>query len=242
VPLDLSAGNILIDKSCIQPTTVGNHHSYIVTTTVCGEGGCLAPKLGDVVIRDSEIDAEQLPTETIATSCAFLGVGTIERTYIHGMGSGICFFETGPTHSARAEGNYVRGLRSWGDPAGSGSHNEAATIRDFRDAPGRSVVFLNNRLDCSGGNETGALFIQPTWLPIHNVFIEGNYFEGGGFNLYLERTGNANYANINAINNRFRPTGWGAATTASGPGYATWRDNHLFDGSRPDGAGAPVTP
>ncbi|WP_425260966.1 hypothetical protein ACPOLB_08860 [Rubrivivax sp. RP6-9] len=104
------------------------------------------------------------------------------------------------------------------------------------------MEFLNNRLDCSGGNETGALFIQPTWLPIHNVFIQGNYLEGGGFNLYLERTGNASYGNVHALNNRFRPTGWGAATTASGPGYASWRDNHIHDPQSPEAKGAPVGP
>lgn len=242
VPLDLSNGDILIERSCIRPASVGSHHAYLVTTTACGGSGCQAPLIGNVVIRDSEIDASALPAQTVSQSCAFLGVGTLERNYMHGMGSGICFFETGAVLSARAEHNYVRGLRAWGDASQNGSHNEAATIRDFRDAPGRKVEFLNNRLDCSGGNETGALFIQPTWLPIHNVFIRGNYLEGGGFNLYLERTGNASYGNVNAINNRFRPTGWGAATTASGPGYTSWRDNHLHDSQRPDGKGAPVNP
>jgi hypothetical protein len=242
VPLDLSNGNILVEKSCIRPGTVGSHNAFLVTTTICSGNSCQATSVGNVVIRDSEIDASALPVRTIAGSCAFLGVGTLERNYMHGMGSGICFFETGTVLSARAEHNYVRGLRSWGDASQNGSHNEAATIRDFRDAPGRKVEFLNNRLDCSGGNETGGLFIQPTWLPIHNVFIQGNYFEGGGFNLYLERTGNASYGNVNAVNNRFRPTGWGPAATPSGPGYATWRDNHLYDSQRPDGKGAPVNP
>jgi chitodextrinase len=242
VPLDLSNGNILIEKSCIQPDSVGSHHAYLVTTTICDANGCRATSTGNVVIRDSEIDAEHLPREVIAESCAFLGVGTLERNYLHGMGSGICFFETGAVFNARAVENYVRGLRAWGDPATTGSHNEAATIRDFRAAAGRKAEFLNNRLDCSGGNETGALFIQPTWLPIHNVLIEGNYFEGGGFNLYLERTANAGYGNIHAVNNRFRPTGWGAATTVSGPGYASWQDNHLYDVQRPDAKGAAVSP
>lgn len=241
-PLDLSNGNILIEKSCVRPESVGDHHAYLITTTTCDGNGCKAPAVGGVVIRDTEIDGSALPAQTIAASCAFLGVGMLERNYIHGMGSGICFFETGTVFSAKAEQNYVRGLRSWGDPAQDGSHNEAATVRDFRDAAGRRVEFLNNRLDVSGGNETGALFIQPTWLPIHNVFIHGNYLEGGGFNLYLEQTDNATYGNVNATNNRFRPTGWGAAATASGPGYASWRDNYLYDAQQPDARGAPVSP
>jgi hypothetical protein len=102
VPLDLSNGNILIEKSCIRPGAVGGHNSYLVTTTICNGSGCQATAgVGNVVIRDSEIDASALPAQTIAPSCAFLGVGTLERNYMHGMGSGICFFETGAVFSAR---------------------------------------------------------------------------------------------------------------------------------------------
>lgn len=236
-PLDLSNGNLLIEKSCIKPSTTGYHNSFLVTTTVCSGNGCSATTAGNVTIRDSEITADHLSAGTIAKSCAFLGVGTLQRNYMHGMGSGICFFETGTVHSALAEGNYVRGLRSSGD-----SHNEAATIRDFRNATGRTVKFLNNRLDCSSGNETGGLFIQPTWLPIYNVTIQGNYLEGGGYNLYLERTGNATYGNVRAVNNRFRPTGWGPSATPSGPGYAEWRDNYRYDPTRLNAQGSVVTP
>ena len=64
-------------------------------------------------------------------------------------------------------------------------HATTTAVRDFRDAPGRTAKFLNNRIDCSTGHDTGALFIQPTWLPIHNAFVEGNYLEGGGYNLYV---------------------------------------------------------
>jgi hypothetical protein len=235
--LDLSNGNILIEKSCIKPNATGYHNSFLVTTTVCSGNGCSATTAGNVTIRDSEITADHLSAGAIAKSCAFLGVATLQRNYMHGMGSGICFFETGTVHSALAEQNYVRGLRSAGD-----SHNEAATIRDFRNATGRTVKFLNNRLDCSSGNETGGLFIQPTWLPIYNVTIQGNYLEGGGYNLYLERTSNATYGNVRAINNRFRPTGWGPAATPSGPGYAEWRDNYRYSSTAVNNAGTVVNP
>ncbi|WP_425260967.1 hypothetical protein ACPOLB_08865 [Rubrivivax sp. RP6-9] len=70
VPLDLSSGNILIEKSCIRPNSVGSHHAYLVTTTVCGDDGCQATAAGNVVIRDSEIDASALPVQAIAQSCA----------------------------------------------------------------------------------------------------------------------------------------------------------------------------
>jgi hypothetical protein len=238
-PLDLSNGDIVVDKSCIRPTSVGYHNNFLVTTTICAGNGCSATPVGKVVVRDSEVDASALSASTIATSCAFLGVGTVQRNYMHGMGSGICFFETGTELDALAEQNYVAGLRSSGD-----SHNEAATIRDFRKnaANTRTVKFINNRLDCSSGNETGGLFIQPTWLPIYNVTVEGNYLEGGGYNLYLEATGNATYGNAHANNNRFRSTGWGPSVVSSGPGWSTWSNNHRYDATRPDGKGAVVNP
>lgn len=236
-PLDLSNGNITVEKSCIRPQSVGYHNAFLVTTTVCSGNSCSATQAGNVVIKDSDIDASRLSATAIAKSCAFLGVGTLQRNRMYSMGSGICFFETGTVHSALAENNYVYGLRSAGD-----SHNEAATIRDFRNAPGRTVKFLNNRLDCSSGNATGGLFIQPTWLPIHNGLVQGNYLEGEGYNLYLERTGNATYGNMQAIDNRFRPTGWGPSATPSGPGWAVWRDNFRYDATKPDGKGTVVNP
>jgi len=238
-PLDLSNGDITVEKSCVKPTSTGYHNDFLVTTTICADDGCSATPAGNVVIKDSDIDASSLEASAIAQSCAFLGVGKLYRNRMFGMGSGICFFETGAVHDALAEGNYVHGLRSWGD-----SHNEAATIRDFVQNSGdtRTVKFLNNRLDCSSGNATGGLFIQPTWLPIHNVTIQGNYLEGEGYNLYLESTSNATYGNVRAIDNRFRPTGWGPAATPSGPGYAQWVDNHLYANTPPDYKGAVVNP
>jgi hypothetical protein len=238
-PLDLSNGDIIVEKSCIRPTSVGYHNSFLVTTTICAGNGCSATPVGKVIVRDSEIDASGLSAATIAASCAFLGVGTVQRNYMHGMGSGICFFETGAELDAIAEQNYVTGLRSYGD-----SHNEAATIRDFRQnaANTRAVKLISNRLDCSSGNETGGLFIQPTWLPIYNVTVEGNYLEGGGYNLYLEATGNATYGNVHSNNNRFRSTGWGPSAVSSGPGWTTWSNNHRYDATKPDGKGAVVNP
>ncbi|TWP47046.1 hypothetical protein FKR81_33920 [Lentzea tibetensis] len=235
-PLDLSNGDITVEKSCIQPTFTGYHNNFLVTTTICPDE-CSATEAGNVVIRDSEIDGSALTAAEVAKSCAFLGVGTLRRNYLHDTGSGICFFETGTEHSALAEQNYVRGLRSFDD-----SHNDGATVRDFRYAAGRSVTFRNNRIDCSTDNDTGALFIQPTWVEIQNLHVEGNYLEGGGYNLYLEETGDASYANVHAVDNRFRPTGWGPSANPSGPGWTTWQDNHLYDPAEPDGRGDVVSP
>lgn len=234
--IDLSNGDIIIEKSCIKPTS-GNDRA-VVSNDVCGSNECVVTSPASVTIRDSEINASELPASSIARSCAFRGVGTLQRNYMHGMGTGICFFGTGFVHDAIAERNYITGLRSFGD-----SHNEAATIRDFRKNQNntRWARFIANRMDASSGNVTAGLFVQPTWVDIHNVLVQDNYIEGEGFNLYIENKGGV-YGNLQAINNRFRSTGWGPSTVSSGVGWATWRDNFRYDASKPDAKGAVVNP
>lgn len=242
VPLDLYNGDITIDQSCIKPTTVGGHNDYLVTTTDCS-GACKATAVGNVVIKDSEINGLALPANaSLGGSDGFIGVAKLYRNYLHGMGSGIAFFETGTVHDAYAENNYVRGLRHTGE-----AHHDGATIRDFRKNTGntRTVKFVGNRLDSTPVNtrewQTGALFIQPTWVDIHNGTIQDNYLEGGGFNLYLENRGGV-YSNMRAINNRFRPTEYGASTTPSGVGWAQWTDNYRYCSNCTDGRGQAVNP
>lgn len=240
VPLDLSNGNIVVSKSCIRPRTTGAHNDFLVTTTRCAPG-CRATG-GRVVIRDSEINGLGMGADQIARSCGFLGIATLRRNVMHGMGSGICYFETGLRRSALAEQNYVTGLRSWGD-----SHNEAATVRDFRTdvVRDRRLVLRHNRLDCSSGNVTAALFIQPTWDDIRNVDVIGNYLEGEGYNLYLDGTipgESGTYGALRSINNRFRSTGWGESLVAAPPGWAVWRDNYVYNPFRKGKRGRAVKP
>lgn len=241
-PLDLSNGHIKIIKSCIRPTTTGYHNNFLVTTTTC-RSSCWATKTGHVVIRDSEISGTAMTAQQIAGSCAFLGVAKLVRNYMHGMGSGICFFETGRRYDALAQSNYVTDLRSYGM-----SHNEAATVRDFRRNKNdtRTVRFIGNRLDCSSGNVTGGLFIQPTWDDIYNLTVARNYIEGEGYNLFVSGTSvsgvDSTYGNIRSINNRFRSTGWGPSAVTAPPGWATWRKNYTYAVGRQGARGAVVKP
>lgn len=232
--LDLSAGDIVITKSCIRPP--GGDNRNLVFNDNWRTGGNAVTSARTVTITDSEFDGSLAPASQIARSCAFRGVGTLERNYMHGMGSGICFFGTGRQHDAIARQNYVTGLRADGD-----SHNEAATIRDFarNSTDTRKNLWVDNRLDSRTGRDTGGLFIQPTWVDIHNVTVSGNYLEGGGYNLYVENKGGV-YTNVTATNNRFRPTGWGPVAVPSGEKLRSWSDNHLYDPTAPDGKGAPV--
>jgi len=239
-PLDLTNGSIRIENSCIIPKNVGYHNNFLITTTTCVNNDCWAAEQGEVVIRDSEISGAAMTAQAISKSCAFHGVGTLQRNYIHDMGSGICFLETGTKYNALAELNFVTKLRAYGNPTTSGSHNEAATIRDFvRNSNGRAVKFINNKLDSSGAreNETGSMFIQPWLDSIYNGLLQGNHFIGGGYNLYIENHSGNTYGDMQAINNRFTSTGWGPSAVASGPGWKTFQENYRYDSAKPDGKG-----
>lgn len=239
VGLSLFAGGITIERSCIRPTKLGTTAPLVTSNGPCGKECPVAPSPS--TIRDSEFDGSALSESTISGSCAFLGVATLQRNYMHGMGSGICFFNTGRSLNALAEGNYVTKLRSAGE-----SHNDGATVRDFptKENPNRSLVFRNNRIDCSTGRDTGALFIQTWGGDIDNVTVEGNLLEGGGYNLGLEAGFDHVYGrNMRAVNNRFRSTEWGPSyVTDRGLGYAwaEWRDNFADEPAAADHKGKPL--
>ncbi len=246
--LDLSAGNIVIERSCIRPAAsgFGKGLSIVLTTdnNVCDSNGC-KPTPDMVTIRDSEIDGSLVDAASVAYSCAFSGVGTLERNYMHGMGSGICFFNTGDHLDAVAEGNYITKLRATGDPATTGSHNESFTIRDFDPAkrPERRATVRNNRLDSSSGSDTGAFFIQAWAGYIDQVRVEGNLLEGNGYQLVLEANDNGYGRNMAAVDNRFSGTGYGpgyVTAKALGYGWSTWTSNYLNDPSKPDHQGKAV--
>ncbi|HET9411419.1 MAG TPA: hypothetical protein VFO38_01060 [Candidatus Saccharimonadales bacterium] len=245
-PLNLINGNITIEQSCIKPTTtfgVGllSTTDYDNCTTTCPVTS------GPVVVRDSEIDGSNVPLQEVAYACAFIGIGTIQRTYIHNTGSGICFYNTGGQLNGSAEGNYVHNLRAYGDPATTGSHNESFTIRDFPTAanPNRRLTVINNRFDSSSGSDTGALFIQTLGDDIDHVTIQGNLLEGYGYQLVLEAGhGNIYGQNMRANNNRFSGTGYGAGYVDDkglGYGWAEFNNNYLNDPAAANNQGTAVS-
>lgn len=236
--LNASAGNITIEKSCLQPASNSGALKGILNTQTCGGNDCWTPNAGTVV-RDSEFDATLMSAQATAGTCAMVGLATLERNYMHGMGSGICYFGTGTEGSAEAVNNYVTGLRAYGD-----SHNEAGTVRDFVKNTGdtRAIHWMGNRLDSDTGNDTAVLFLQPTWSDIHNIWVTNNYLEGGGWALYSSggQTG-AHIGNAHAVNNRFRSTGWGPAVVDNVEGWVEWSDNYLYNAANPDGRGVLVS-
>ena len=153
--LDLSAGNITIERCWIHPTAIGRGNSVIVTFD---NNNAQAPAPALVTVRDCDIDGSALPVEDIAFGAGFFGNGTVERCNVHGTGSGIAIMHAGAALPGLVQGNYVHGLRAWGDPATTGSHADGFTVRDYA---GPSLVVRNNRIDCStGANDTGAFFVQ----------------------------------------------------------------------------------
>jgi len=236
-PLDLSAGGITIERSCIQPTSAWRGLPILSTM----DNNTLKIATSKVTIRDSEVSGSLLSKEDAAWATGFMGVGDVTSTYFHDLGSGIAVMHTGETEDMTIERNYVTRLIAWGDPATTGNHTDAFTIRDFTAAKraDRKLLILNNRFDANSGNDTGALFIQTYAGRIDNVTIQGNLLEGLGYQLGLNQL-NSPYSNLRAIDNRFSGTGFGATYVQRGPGWAQWQQNYIYKANATDGKGTVV--
>lgn len=234
--LDVSAGNITIERSCIQPTNVSQ--GMPVVTTFDYNFIKTGPK---VTIRDSEIDGSKLSQKSAAYATGFIGIADMTSNYVHHLGSGIALYHTGTSQSATIERNYVTDMLGYGNPATDGNHSDAFTIRDFNasSTPTRQAIIRNNRFDCDSPNSTGALFLQPYAGRIDNTLIEGNLLEGNGYQLALEQHNNG-YSNARAINNRFSGTGFGATYRTGGQGWTQWEQNYIYDQQASNGIGREV--
>lgn len=237
-PIILSAGNITIEQSCMQPTTAWQGLPLMSTTD--NNTAAIAPST--VTIRDSEIDGSKLSAYDAAMTTGFIGIANLQRNYIHDVGSGIGLMNTGKSLSSVVEGNYVRGLRAYGDGATTGNHSDAFTVRDFdaRTTPGRALTVRNNRFNCDSANATGAFFIQTYSGTIQNVSLQNNLLEGGGYQLGLEAGFGNTYSNLTASNNRFSGTGWGPAYVTGGPGWTSWSENYINNPSGQNNIGTPI--
>jgi len=193
------------------------------------------------VLKNDDIDGSQLSAQEASSLTGFIGVADLIGNYVHGLGSGLAIFNSGTSLDATVQGNYVTGLVSYGDPATTGNHSDAFTVRDFTDAsdPSRQLLIEGNRFDCDSASATGALFVQSYSGPIDNVTITGNLLEGGGYQLGLNDL-NYPYANLTATNNRFTGTGWGPAYVQGGAGWTSWSSNYLNDPSVTDNEGQAV--
>lgn len=239
--LDLDAGGITIERCLLQPTSTGTSNLITVQS--------FSPPSPNRII-DSELDCSLIATQDIAYACGLRGIWSeLTRNYIHDVGSGICLvdYDDTITTSSLYVNNLITGLRGFGDPGTTGSHNEAATIRCNRidlDAS-RTTVWRGNWIDTSGApaNSSAGMFMQtpPGYgCPVGNVYIHNNYIDGGGnYNVYAD--GNQYSGVFELVNNRFAtPAPFTCAI--SGFTWTTQSGNSMYDGGNPpDFNGTPVT-
>lgn len=242
-PLWLYNGTITITKSCFKPISNGPYGLVTTWDSLCPHPLCVPEPKGQVTITDSEFDGSLMTNQEVAYTAAFMGVGILERNYIHDMGSGIAFYKTASTYTASSINNYVEKMRAYGNAATTGSHNESFTIRDHNTTtnPSRQLAVRGNYFKIDSGNDTGSLFIQAYAGFINNVTVENNYLLGGGYQLILEYHNNGYGTNMRSINNRFTSTGYGAGYTTGGSGWAQWTNNYRYDGTKTDAKGTVVS-
>lgn len=216
-PLDLSNGDIVIERSLFQPLGVGRGLP-LVTTTDFSTGRAAPLK---VVIRDSTFDGSRLSLEAAGWTTAFSGIADLQRNEVRGFSNGFALVNTGTQLNALIEGNFIHSLVG---PAGSSA--TAFILRDFTNAQrsDRQLIVRNNRFLADSSNSTGAFFIQASSGRIANLTVENNLLEGRGYNLSLEESV-FGYSNVRAVSNRFVATQWGTTYTSGGEGWSAWQDN-----------------
>lgn len=140
-------------------------------------------RLPNTLLEDIEIDAQN----NLQFDAIHLRNFTCRRCQVHD--ARVCFAGTGIT----IEDSYCFDLYGEGDPAGSGSHNEAV-ISSGTDP----IVIRNNNLvtnwnaATSGGGMSAVIAIYANdghWGPLGNVLIEGNRIENTGGAFYCMYTG-----------------------------------------------------
>jgi hypothetical protein len=221
------AGNITFNRCLLRPTTgvTRGMHAYVSYNTAN-----MTSSANPCYFTDCDIDGNGYSAYDICFSCAFAGTAVITRCHIFGTGSGVWLRGANPAASSMTH-TYIHGLRAWGDPATTGSHNDGFTCRDYS---GPGMVITNNRVACDTvTNDSGACFNQAWAGPINNVLYEYNLFEGGGYNIALEMSGNGYGSNMIARNNRFTPTGYGVGYHTGGVGWADKTGNYRNDPASP---------
>ena len=238
-PLDLHNGGITIEQSCMQPTGIGGGTPEVVVLS--------APTNSNPNrIIDSELDGSLVGTQEVSKACGLRGIWSeITRTVVRNVGSGICIvsYNGALNYDAIYTNNWIGNLRAYGDAAGSGSHNEAATTRCFRidSNPNRRNVWRGNWIETdTPANSSGGLFIQSTYGcgGVGNVYVENNLIDGGGnWDMYAD--GSSYSGQFVSTNNRFVPGGYGYCAV-TGFRWNTWADNYSNNPSAPDNRGVSI--
>jgi hypothetical protein len=234
--LDLSAGNITIQRCWIYPHYVNPGMPIIYGRE--DTGNYANPSN---VIKDSELDGSNITVDGAISTSPGIWAGNIiiDSCSIHDMGAGVAL-EGNKT--VVMKNTYIYHLRDGQYSPGQWSHTDGFTIRSFS---GPIANITNNRIVAYNNHCTGAAFFQATWAgsPFNNITLNGNLFEGNGYNLILE-WGNGGYGtNLQVINNRFNSSGYGGygiGYVTGGPGWSVWTNNYLNSPGQVDNQGAVV--
>lgn len=191
-----------------------------------------------IVLQDVEVDG-------MNRDSGGAGIGnsgfTCIRCHIHNVGQGVHLDKNGGVVDS-----YIHDLYGTGDPAGSGSHNEAIFA-----GGGSNLVITGNELyanwspQSSGGGMSAALALYGWLAPQNNVLVQNNRFNSvEGYCAYGGVThGNTNATSVRFVGNRFgrslqRNCGEYGPITAFNPNGS----GNAWSGNVWDDTGASVAP
>lgn len=224
IDLDVSEGNIIIDRC------------YIETTT--SNGWPVGSTEGAVLIKDSRIKGtggigryathpQQTPLDKEVT---------LLRVEITDQGGG---FSLGG--AALVRNCLIHKLPGNGeDPLTTGNHVDGGTRRIGT----AQLNVIDNHMDIrsAGNNASAAFFVQPYYNFIDNILLRGNLFGGGGYTVFASNH-NYNYgSHLYADNNRFYAgPAYGHVGTPTGPGFTSWTSNYVNNSANTDNKGTLIT-
>lgn len=238
--IDTSNPNVTITRSVLRPT--GEWLGGRIVSQSEGQVDSYGPSTRNKII-DCEITGEALSATGQAWLTGVMGCGDVIGCNIHHLGSGVATIWTyGSTFDVLIQSNYIHDLISIGNPATTGNHCDAYTVREFpEETVPRKLYILRNRIECITANASGAVFIQPIYGDIQGMTVQDNWLASNNWVMSIEVSHSGNTASAPAnINNRWSAHGlptYGAITSV-GPWGNPEVDNYYYANNPPTYAGA----
>lgn len=233
--VDTTNPNVTVTRSVFRPASewIGGR----IISQSSGQVNNDGPSTKSRII-DCDITGEALSSTGQAWLTGVMGCGDVIGCNIHNLGSGVATIWTyGSTFDVLIQSNYIHDLISTGNPATTGNHCDAYTVREFpQQTVPRKLEVLRNRIECITANASGAVFIQPIYGNIDNMTVEGNLLASNNWVMSIEVSHSSHTATAPAnINNRWSALGlptYGAITSA-GPWGNPELNNYYYNASNP---------
>lgn len=234
--LQVDADNVTIDGAYIKGGVdfYGKGTLTITNSVVEGGYGSFFVVLGRTANSTIDIRDSTLRWRTGSTPDIDTGVGAIQifaslrmialRNDISGTPDGIQAAGDG----TRIEGNWIHDLAILGTFPNN-THNDGIQLYN-----GNGVVVANNRIDIGfdGTHQNGAIFVQPgDGNRVGGLQIVGNYLEGGGYTLRLEKPVTTGVVVRDNVFGPLTNGAFGHVSVTAGATVAEWAGNRLVDGS-----------